>query len=95
MISYLNLTETQDYMVLACPGLCMHNPWPKEWSKMSHGAASLALKPGARVVHIQKESALSRSQFGQFIQFDYGQATFGMPNHVKHPGKNKKTGPDL
>ncbi|CAE7943426.1 unnamed protein product [Symbiodinium sp. KB8] len=24
-----------------------------------------------------------RSQFGQFIQFDYGQATFGMPNHVK------------
>ncbi|CAE7190266.1 unnamed protein product [Symbiodinium sp. CCMP2456] len=24
-----------------------------------------------------------RSQFGQFIQFDYGQATFGMPNHVE------------
>eukprot|EP00913_Durusdinium_trenchii_P032049 g30016.t1 len=24
-----------------------------------------------------------RSQFGQFIQFDYGQATFGMPDHVK------------
>ena len=22
-------------------------------------------------------------RFGQFIQFDYGQATFGMPNHVK------------
>ncbi|CAE7208560.1 unnamed protein product [Symbiodinium sp. CCMP2592] len=24
-----------------------------------------------------------RSQFGQFIQFDYGQATFGMPDHVE------------
>jgi len=24
-----------------------------------------------------------KSQFGQFIQFDYGQATFGMPDHVK------------
>lgn len=22
-------------------------------------------------------------RFGQFIQFDYGQATFGMPDHVK------------
>ena len=25
-------------------------------------------------------------RFGQFIQFDYGQATFGMPNHVKTLG---------
>ncbi|CAJ1329891.1 unnamed protein product, partial [Effrenium voratum] len=24
-----------------------------------------------------------RAQFGQFIQFDYGQATFGMPDHVQ------------
>lgn len=25
-------------------------------------------------------------RFGQFIQFDYGQATFGMPDHVKSLG---------
>ena len=30
-----------------------------------------------------------RSQFGQFIQFDYGQATFGMPDHVKHLTRNR------
>ena len=26
------------------------------------------------------------ARFGQFIQFDYGQATFGMPDHVKQLG---------
>ena len=28
-------------------------------------------------------------RFGQFIQFDYGQATFGMPDHVKNFGCSK------